>query len=140
MEFVTTDPTVEGLGSMLADLIRANIERDPPRALLVRDVTGTINVRATDAGVAVELEFAAGRLHVFGKPFRKAGLEITTDSGTLMDLSAVPLKFGRPDIRTRAGRAVLGKMMRRQLRVKGMLAHPVLLGRLQRLLSARNEA
>ncbi|MGH2830156.1 MAG: hypothetical protein ACRDJM_06705 [Actinomycetota bacterium] len=135
MEYVTTEPDLDGLGAMLADLIRANIQRDPPRALLLKDGTGTINVRAKDAGVAVGLEFAAGRLHVFAEPFRRAGLDIETDSGTLMDLSTVPLKFGQPDVRTAAGRAVVKKLLRRELRVKGLFAHPVLLGRLQRLLS-----
>lgn len=136
MEYVTCDPGLEGLGAMLADLIRANIERDPSRAALLENCAGTINVRAADADVDVGLEIAANRLHVFEKPFRRAGLEIVTDAATLMDLSSVPLLFGQPDVRTKQGRAVVGKLVRRTLRVKGMLAHPMLLGRLQKLLSA----
>lgn len=135
MEYVTTDPEVEGLGAMLADLIRSNIDREPDRAALVRNVTGTINIRAIDADVAVGLEFAADRLHVFNQPFRRAGLEIATDAETLMDLSAVPLLLGQPDIRTPEGRSVVRKLFRRELKVKGMFAHPLLLGRLQRLMS-----
>lgn len=136
MDYVTTDPDLEGLGAMLADLVRGNLERDPGRVRLLRGVTGTINVVVRDADVEVGLEFAAGCLHVFGKPFRRAGLEIVTDAETLMSLSAVPLWFGQPDLRTPEGRAVLGKLLRRDLRVKGLLAHPILLGRLQGLLSA----
>ncbi|HEX9694793.1 MAG TPA: hypothetical protein VGB64_00600 [Actinomycetota bacterium] len=136
MEYVTSDPDLGGLGEMLADLVRANIAAHPARARLLENVTGTINVKAVDAQVEVGLEFAANRLNVFAKPFRRAGLEIVTDSETLMDLTTVPLWMGRPDIRTRQGRTLVGKMLRRDLRVKGMAAHPKLLSRLQRLLSA----
>lgn len=135
MEYVTTEPGLDGLAGMLADLIRANIERDPARAALLHNATGTINVKAPDAGVEVGLEFAADRLHVFAKPFRRAGLEIICDAQTLMELSSVPLLLGQPDMRSKDGRAVLVKMVRRELRVKGMFAHPMLLSRFQRLLS-----
>ncbi len=120
---------------MLADLVRGNIAREPDRAALVRGVTGTVNVKVVDADVEIGLEFAADRLHLFEKPFRRAGIHIACDAETLMDLSAVPLWLGRPDLRTKPGRAIAGKILRRDLRVKGMLAHPVLLSRLQRLLS-----
>ncbi|HVL90745.1 MAG TPA: hypothetical protein VM841_10980 [Actinomycetota bacterium] len=136
MEYVTTDPEIDGLGAMLADLVRANIAAHPERAKLLENVSGTINVKAIDAGVAVGLEFAANRFNVFAKPFRRAGLEIITDSGTLMELTAVPLWKGQPDVRTPEGRTVLRKMVRRDLRIKGAVAHPMLLNRLQRLLSA----
>ncbi|GAC1415742.1 MAG: hypothetical protein NVSMB57_11200 [Actinomycetota bacterium] len=135
-EYVTVEEGVSGLAQMLADLIRANIERDPARAKLLENVSGTINVIARDADVEVGLEFACNQLHVFSQPFRKAGLDIITDSETLLDLSNVPLLFGQPDLRTKAGREVFLKMTRKTLRVKGLWAHPFLLGRLQRLLSS----
>ena len=52
-----------------------------------------------------------------------------------MALTSVPLRFGLPDATTAEGRAVVLKMLRGELRVKGMVAHPILLGRLNRLLS-----
>jgi hypothetical protein len=136
LEHVTQDPGIDGLALMLADLIRANIERDPSRAKLLQNATGTINITAKDADVEVGLEISDNHLHVFEKPFRKAGLEIITDSSTLLDLSNTPLLFGHPDLRTSEGRHVFGKIVKGSLKVKGMLAHPVLLSRLQRLLSS----
>lgn len=135
-DYVTQDEEVSGLAEMLAGLIRANIERNPSLTRYLQNCAGTINVIAQDADVTVGLEIAAGKMHVFSKPFRKAGLEIVTDAGTLLDLSNTPLLFGHPDLRTAAGREVVRKMMRRTLRVKGLFAHPFLLARLQRLLSA----
>jgi len=133
--FVVTDPDVEGLGVMLADLIRGNIEADPDRARLLHGITGTINVRASDAEVDVGMEFRDGQLLVHAKPFPKADLDITTDADTLMGMSTVPLRFGMPDASKAEGRAVVGKMVRGELKVRGMVTKPKLLTRLQRLLS-----
>jgi hypothetical protein len=52
-----------------------------------------------------------------------------------MGLSAVPLRFGLPDPATTEGRAVTGKLFRRELRIRGLLRHPGKLARLNRLLS-----
>lgn len=135
MDRVVTDPGLEGLGAMLADLVRGNIDRDPARMRLLDGVTGTINIRARDAGVAVGLEISGGTFRVYAQPFSRAGLEIACDSETLMSLSTVPLQFGMPSLGTTAGRDVLKKMLRGDLKVRGMVAHPVLMTRLQRLLA-----
>lgn len=135
MDLVVSDPELEGLGAMLAGLVRGNIEADPARAGLIRGVTGTVNVRARDAGVAVGLAFEGGRLRVQDRPFPRAQLEIACDAETLMGMSTVPLRFGLPDVAAPDGRAVLGKMLRGDLRVRGMLLHLPLLIRLQRLLA-----
>jgi len=47
----------------------------------------------------------------------------------------VPLKFGIPDPRTPEGRDVNRKLLRRQLRVKGMVRHAGKLARLNKLLT-----
>ena len=120
---------------MLAELIRSNLERDPARAALLHGVTGTINVHARDAEVTCGLEFAGGKLHVFAEPFRRAGIEIHADSGALMGMSSVPLRFGLPDPMKSDGRAVFKQMLRGELKVKGMIAHPVMMMRLQKLLA-----
>ena len=137
MAFVVIDPEVEGLGVMLADLVRGNIEADPARARLLHGVRGTINVHAHDAEVDVGLEFRDGQLLVHAKPYAKADLDITTDAETLMGMSSVPLRFGMPDTTKAEGRAVVGKMLRGNLKVRGMVTKPKLLTRLQRLMSVR---
>ena len=135
MSFVVTDPDVEGLGIMLADLVRGNIEADASRVRLLHGVSGKINVHAVDAEVSVGLEFSGGRMLVHAKPFTKPDLDITCDAETLMGMSSVPLRMGMPDLATADGRAVFGKMLRRELKVKGMLTKPKLMTRLQKLLS-----
>lgn len=135
MSLVVVDPDVEGLGVILADLVRGNIEADPERAKLLEGVMGRVNLRARDAEVAVGMEFRGGQLFVHARPFPKADLTVDTDADTLMGMSTVPLKFGMPDVATADGRAVVGKMLRGQLKVRGMVTKPKLLVRLQKLLS-----
>ena len=135
MTYVVTDPELAGLGQMLADLVRANIEADPARAKLLEGVSGKVNVHARDAEVSVGMEFKDGQLFVHPEPFPSATLTIETDSDTLMGMSTVPLRFGMPDVVTPDGRAVVGKMLTGGLKVRGMVKGMPLMVRLQKLLS-----
>jgi hypothetical protein len=81
------------------------------------------------------MEFRGGQLFVHARPFPKPDLAVDTDADTLMGMSTVPLRFGMPDVGTADGRAVVGKMLRGQLKVRGMVTKPKLLVRLQKLLS-----
>jgi len=137
VSLVVVDPDVEGLGVMLADLIRGNMEADPSRAKLLEGVVGKVNLRARDAEVAVGMEFRGGQLFVHARPFPKADLDVDTDADTLMGMSNVPLRLGMPDVATADGRAVIAKIVRGRLKVRGMVTRPKLLTRLQRLLSVR---
>ena len=101
----------------------------------MQGLRGRVNVQVLDAEVDVGLEFLGGQMLVRGKPFPRADLTITTDAETLMGMSTVPLRFGMPDASKADGRAVVGKMLRGQLKVRGMVTKPKLLVRLQKLLS-----
>lgn len=131
---VTVAPGAEGLGEMLAGLLRANLDAHPERASLLDGLRGRVNVHATDAGVGAGIVFAAGGV-LIGPPHPKPELAVSCDSETLMALTSVPLRLGLPDAASAGGRAIIRKMLRRELRVRGMLSHLVLLSRLNRLLS-----
>jgi hypothetical protein len=131
---VVVAPGAGALGEMLAELVRGNIASDPSRAQLVEGVAGRVNIRANDAKMDAGLLFTGRELRV-GEALRGPDLEIVCDSATLMDLANVKLRFGRPDPLTPKGRELIGKIARRNLVVKGMLAHPRLLTRVQKLMS-----
>ena len=107
-------------------------ERIPRRAHLVNGVAGRININATDVESEIGLLFTGTGLRI-GPALPAPDLEIVCDSGTLMELANVRLRLGRPDPMTPEGRAILTKMMRKQLVVHGMMVHPKLLTRLQKL-------
>jgi hypothetical protein len=131
---VTVAPGVAPLGEMLAGLVNANLAADPARARLLHGVSGRVNMRAVDAGAEVGLLFTGRDLRI-GEPLAEPDLHIACDSVTLMDLANVKLRFGHPDPMTPLGRELIAKIARKKLVVKGMLVHPKLLTRLQKLLS-----
>jgi len=132
VELVVTTPDTPPLGQMIADLVRSNIESEPRRAHLVNGVAGRININATDVESEIGLLFTGTGLRI-GPALPAPDLEIVCDSGTLMELANVRLRLGRPDPMTPEGRAILTKMMHKQLVVHGMMTHPKLLTRLQKL-------
>jgi hypothetical protein len=94
-----------------------------------------VAIVAPDAGVAVTLRLAPGRVTVADGILGRPDLVIRTDSETLTDLTAVPLRFGFPDVLTSEGRAVAGKLRSGRLKIRGMLRHAGLLSRISRVLS-----
>ena len=128
------DAEPNGLASMLGRLIEQNLARDPRRRGLLRPAT--VALTATDAEVAVTLRVKRDRVEVANGVDARAHLVVATDSHRLLDLAAVPLQLGLPDPLTHRGRGVMGALLRRRLRVRGLLRHPLRLTRLNRLLSA----
>ena len=72
---------------------------------------------------------------IVGRP----NIVVEADSATLVGLSSVPLKFGMPDVLTKDGREFTRKLLKGQLKVKGLLVHPAMIGRLNKLLAVGQE-
>ena len=128
------DAEPNGLASMLGGLIEANLAAHPDREpLLSKPATYTIT--APDAGVSVSIRLSPDGVTVRNGPVRTPDIRIETNSENLIGLSAVPLKFGLPDAMTKEGREINRKLLKRELKVKGMWLHPAKLARLNKLLS-----
>jgi hypothetical protein len=128
------DPEPNGLAQMLGGLMEGNLIAHPEReALLARP--STYAIRATDVGVDVSIRLEPGRVIVRNGVVGRPQVVVETDSETLMGLSSMPLKFGLPDVMTKEGREVNRKLMKGQLKVRGLLRHPAKLARLNKLLS-----
>lgn len=128
------DDEPNGLAFMIGGLIEANLAHDPDRTALLR--SSVVGLSAVDAEVSVTLRLGDERASIAnGEPNPSAHLVIRASSADLIRLSAIPLRFGLPDPLTREGRAVLGDILRRTIRVRGMVRHPVRLARLTRVLS-----
>jgi hypothetical protein len=127
------DPEPAGLAAMLGGIIEGNLEAHPERARLLSH--SVVTIRVPDAETDVSMRFAPGRVQVRNGLVGRADVVIRADSEMLMGLSSVPLRFGMPDLGTAAGRHVVGQILRRKLKIKGMLRHPGKLARLNKLLS-----
>jgi hypothetical protein len=128
------DPEPSGLAQMLGGLIEGNLTAHPEReSLLARP--STYAIRATDVGVDVSIRLSPGQAVVRNGVVGRPQVLVETDSETLIGLSSMPLKFGLPDVMTKEGREVNRKLMKGQLKVRGLLRHPGKLARLNKLLS-----
>ena len=132
VEYLDPEPT--GLAAMLGGLIEANLRAHPEREALLAKAA-TYGIVAPDVDVAVSIRLGPGKVLVRNGLIGRPDVVVTTDSETLVGLSSVPLKFGLPDVMTREGRQVNRKLLKGQLRVKGLVLHPRKLTKLNRLLS-----
>jgi hypothetical protein len=130
------DPEPNGLAVMLGGVIEGNLAAHPERETLLSK-RATFAISAPDVGAAVSIRLLPGVVTVRNGIIGKPNVVVEADSGTLIGLASVPLKFGLPDARTKEGREVIRKLLKRQLKVKGLLAHPAMLGRLNKLLAVR---
>jgi len=129
------DDEPNGLAGMLGDLIRANLERHPGRASLLR--ASSVGIRASDIGLSVTLDLEPGRVTISnGLAKGRRDLTVRSDAATLIGLTAIPLRFGLPDLSSTRGREVVRALLEKRLKIDGMLSHPVALTRLTWLLSA----
>lgn len=126
-----------GLGPILADLIRQNLEQHPERRTAFDRLRGTVAIDSTDADVAVTLDFLGGGLMVRGGGQGSRDLTISADSLTLLELTNANLRLGLPDPAHSSGRAVLGKLFSRRLKItgRGLVLRPLLLLRITKLLN-----
>jgi hypothetical protein len=128
------DPEPNGLATMMGGLIEANLTAHPERsALLLKRATYAI--QAPDVDVAVSIRLYRGTVTVRNGVVGRPDVLIRANSDDLVGMSAVPLRFGLPDLRTKEGRDVNRKFLKGQLKVKGLLRHPGKLARLNKLMS-----
>ena len=127
--------------SMLADLVRQNLESKPHKKKDFDRLEGTVALVADDADVALTLEFRRGTLTLHDGIRNVPDVTVRGTSDAIMALSNVPLTrpFALPLPTDRASLDVLRDMMRAtrtgELRIYGMLRHFGLMSKLTRVMS-----
>jgi hypothetical protein len=122
------------LTGLLADLLTANLEDNPACVNDFNRLRLDVGIDAVDAESQVTLEFQAGKLTVHNG-LNAPGMIIISDVETLLAITNINIKYGLPWYFDRTGLDVLGKLLRRELRIKGMLRHPIALTRLTKVMS-----
>ena len=79
----------------------------------------------------------SGRVLVVDGADPDAEIVVRAESMALLELAAVPLRFGLPDVLTSGGRHMLAAIVRRRIRIRGLLRHLGTVRRLSVLLSVR---
>jgi hypothetical protein len=132
-----------GLASMLADLVRQNLEAKPHKQGDFRALAGSFSIVADDADVALTLRFDHGKLLIHDGIVGIPDVTIRGGSDTIMALSNMPLltRFGLPipNPRDKEGvlvaRGVMDAMRKGTFHVYGMLFHLPMMMRLTRVMS-----
>jgi len=123
-----------GLAAMLGALIEGNLTAHPELEQLLAK-PATYAIVAPDVDVAVSIRLSPGSVAVRNGVVGRPNVVVTADSQTLVGMSTVPLTFGLPDPRTKEGREVNRKLLKGQLKVRGLIRHPGKLARLNKLLT-----
>lgn len=137
MTVTVVSPESSGLASLVAELIEQNLERAPERRALLRP--SVVVLDAPDAEVTVFLRIEPDSVRVGDGDVPDAHLRIRGDAERLLELTTVPLRFGFPDVFRSEGRAVVGHLFRRRIRVGGLVLHPIRVARLNELLNVADE-
>lgn len=128
------DAEPNGLATMVGGLIEANLAHHPQRVALLRPAV--VELVARDADVGVRLRIDRREVEVSNAPSDgRADLRVVGDSLSLVELASTPLRLGLPDLLHPEGRVVIRKVVSGDLRIEGLLRHPLALSRLSRLLS-----
>ncbi len=122
------------LAVMLGDLLKKNLEDKPQRIKDFNALGISVGIDAVDAEAQITLEFKKGTLVVHGGLVNPQ-LTIIADAATLLGLSSMTIKFGLPWYFDETGMDTIKKLLKRELKIKGLLLHPFALTRLTKVMS-----
>jgi hypothetical protein len=127
--------------TMLADLVRQNLESKPHKKRAFDALAGSVALVADDAEVALTLEFRRGHLVVHDGIRNVPDVTVRGSADAIMALSNVPLTkpLALPLPTDRASLEVVREMLRAsrtgELRIHGLVGNVGLLSRLTRVMS-----
>lgn len=119
---------------MLADMLKANLEK-PEKLKDFNKLKARVYIHAVDAETEITMDFDRGSLTVYGGKEGSPDISIETDAATLLDLANINIKYGMPWYFDETGMAVVKKLLRKELRIKGMFTRLGALTRLTKIMS-----
>lgn len=125
-----------GLAIMMATMMSQNLEDHPERLAIFERLGGRVAIIAEDAGVAMTMHFAHGRVVVHDGIVGIPDLTVRGGFETIADLSRMEAgRFGLPDPWGEVNRSMLAALREGRLRIHGLPAGLPLLARLGAVLA-----
>jgi hypothetical protein len=124
-----------GLAEMLFHLLRQNLEQNPQKLSSFEALDSNVVIIARDIDITVTLAFRKGELTIYNGIVGKANLTIVADHDAILDLSLINIFLGLPNYFDKVGRGILKKLLLGNLRIKGLLKHPLQLTYLTKIFS-----
>lgn len=130
---VRRGPDLDGLGDVVASLVEDNLAEHPDRWGLATGWAAEVEVLDADSTFVVLT--GGGDVLVVPRTEEPVTLTVRIDGDTLIGLPEIPLVAGLPDPRSGQGRALIGQLLRRDVRIHGLVRGLASLRRLLRLLN-----
>jgi hypothetical protein len=124
-----------GLAEMMFNLIRQNLEQKPQRLSSFKALNSNVVIVARDIDITVTLAFKKVDLTIYKGIVGKPDLKIIADHDAILDLSLIKISIGLPNYFDRTGRDILRKLIFGNVKIEGMLKHPLQLIRLTKIFS-----
>lgn len=124
-----------GLAEMLFNLLRQNLEQRPQKLSSFEALHSNVVIIARDIDITITLAFRRGELTIYNGIVGKADLTIIADPDAILDLSLINIFLGLPNYFDKVGRGILKKLLLGNLRIKGLLKHPLQLTHLTKVFS-----
>ncbi len=120
---------------ILAELLESNLEQKPHKLRTFNKIYGVVAIDLKDIEAIVTLIFSGGRVRIEQGIIGKPDIIIKTDSDKVIGLNSITIKFGLPYYFDEAGMTVIRQILSGELKIEGMLLHPVILTRLTKIMS-----
>lgn len=120
---------------VIADLLSSNLRQRPEKMKVFQGMFGKVAIHLPDIDAAVTLIFLRGSLKIEKGVAENPDLIIRSSSEKIISLNAISVKFGMPYYFDGAGMSVLRQLVKGDLKIRGMFAHPLLLTRLTKIMS-----
>ena len=124
-----------GLAEMLFNLLGQNLEQKPQKVASFRALNSNVAIVARDIDITVTLAFRGGELKICDGLVGKADLKIIANHDAILDLSLINIFMGLPNYFDRIGRTILRKVLLGELKIEGLLRHPLQLIHLTKIFS-----
>jgi hypothetical protein len=140
MSAVELAPEAEknAFASMMATLIRQNLDDHPTRAAAIKSAKGRASVEVSDLGIEVTFVFDRDRVVIYDGVRGIPDVRLRAPAELVMATSNMePGRFGLPDPRGEVNRKLAKALAEGELMIVGALRSPVLFASLGRLLAVQ---
>ena len=124
-----------GLAEMLFNLLRQNLEQKPQKMSSFEALDSNVVMVARDIDITLTLAFKRGELKIYDGVVGDADLKIIADHDAILELSLINICMGLPNYFDKTGRNVLKKLLLGNLKIEGLLRHPLQLTHLTKIFS-----
>jgi hypothetical protein len=124
-----------GLAEMLFNLLSQNLEQNPQKLSSFGALKSNVVIVARDIDITITLAFKGGELTIYDGIIGKADLKIIADHDAILELSLINIRMGLPNYFDKTGRNVFRKVLLGDIKIEGLLRHPLQLTYLTKIFS-----